>query len=239
MRSRELADLAGVTVRTLRHYHQIGLLPEPPRSVNGYRRYTAEDLVRLLRVRHLVEVGVGLSDVQEALAEESSAGATEVLDRVEADIDARMSRLRAQRERVRSLRAQRRDPGAADGVVGALSAVHRAFGLPAEAARLDSDIAMLVVHLSGGDTSAVEEGLAAIDGLKDAPSFFAAINGLIDLAPDADDAARRAVADDLRLHLSALSLAGVHPPQGRLARLLDELRRLRLNPAQLDALDRL
>lgn len=235
MRSRELADLAGVTVRTVRHYHQIGLLPEPPRTVNGYRRYTADDLVRLLRIRHLVEAGVGLTDVGEALDEESSADG--VLDRVEADIETRIARLRTQRDLVRSLREQWREPEAADGVVGALAAVHRASGLSTEAARLDSDIATLVVHLSGGDTSVVEEGLAAIGGLKDAPSFFAAINALVELAPDADATARRHVADALRPHLS--SLAGVRVPQGRLARLLDELRSLRLNPAQLDALDRL
>ncbi|MBQ1080535.1 MerR family transcriptional regulator [Nocardiopsis sp. B62] len=235
MRSRELADLAGVTVRTVRHYHQIGLLREPPRTMNGYRRYTVDDLVRLLRIRHLVEAGVSLSEVEEALDEESSV--VGVLDRVEADIDARMARLRTQRELVRSLRAQWQEPEAADGVVGALAAVHRESGLPAEAARLDSDTATLVVHLSGGDTSAVEEGLAAIGGLKDAPSFFAAINGLVDLAPDAGEAARNSVADALRPHLSAL--ADVRPPKGRLARLLGELRTLRLNPAQLDALDRL
>ena len=35
MLSSELAELAGVTVRTLRHYHQIGLLPEPPRTAGG------------------------------------------------------------------------------------------------------------------------------------------------------------------------------------------------------------
>ena len=50
MLSSELAELAGVTVRTLRHYHQIGLLPEPPRSTGGYRRYNVSDLVRLLRI---------------------------------------------------------------------------------------------------------------------------------------------------------------------------------------------
>ena len=40
MRSKEIAALAGVSIRTLRHYHQIGLLPEPPRQNNGYRAYS-------------------------------------------------------------------------------------------------------------------------------------------------------------------------------------------------------
>jgi hypothetical protein len=37
----QLAAYAGVTVRAVRHYHQIGLLPEPERDASGYRRYGA------------------------------------------------------------------------------------------------------------------------------------------------------------------------------------------------------
>lgn len=39
MRIGEFAELVGVTTRTVRHYHHIGLLPEPDRSANGYRIY--------------------------------------------------------------------------------------------------------------------------------------------------------------------------------------------------------
>lgn len=44
-----LAATAGVTVRTVRHYHQIGLLPEPERDASGYRRYGAQAAVDLIR----------------------------------------------------------------------------------------------------------------------------------------------------------------------------------------------
>ena len=37
----QLAAYAGVTVRAVRHYHQIGLLPEPARDNSGYRTYNA------------------------------------------------------------------------------------------------------------------------------------------------------------------------------------------------------
>ena len=37
----QLASYTGVTVRAVRHYHQIGLLPEPDRDASGYRRYGA------------------------------------------------------------------------------------------------------------------------------------------------------------------------------------------------------
>lgn len=71
MRSKELADLAGVTVRTLRHYHQMGLLPEPPRADNGYRTYGALDLARVLRIKRLASLGMSLQQVKRALDAES------------------------------------------------------------------------------------------------------------------------------------------------------------------------
>ncbi len=59
-RVREVADLAGVTVRTLHHYDQIGLLK--PESVNeaGYRLYSDEDLARLQQILFFKELGFGL-----------------------------------------------------------------------------------------------------------------------------------------------------------------------------------
>lgn len=49
MRIGELAALAGVTTRTVRHYHRVGLLPEPGRRVNGYRDYGLRDAGELTR----------------------------------------------------------------------------------------------------------------------------------------------------------------------------------------------
>ena len=57
----QLAAYAGVTVRAVRHYHQIGLLPEPERDASGYRRYGATAVVSLIRIRTLANAGVPLS----------------------------------------------------------------------------------------------------------------------------------------------------------------------------------
>ena len=46
--TRELAELAGTTIKAVRHYHEHGLLEEPRRAVNGYKQYGAGHLVRLL-----------------------------------------------------------------------------------------------------------------------------------------------------------------------------------------------
>ena len=48
-----LASYAGVTIRAVRHYHKVGLLPEPERDASGYRTYDAAAVVRLIRIRTL------------------------------------------------------------------------------------------------------------------------------------------------------------------------------------------
>ena len=62
MRIGELAGLAGFSTRAIRHYHRVGLLPEPARRANGYREYALADAVALARVRRLAEVGLSLDE---------------------------------------------------------------------------------------------------------------------------------------------------------------------------------
>jgi len=93
----QLAAYAGVTPRAVRHYHQIGLLPEPERNASGYRSYDARAVIELIRIRTLAEAGVPLVRVQELLgaSEEEFAAAV-------AEIDRRL------REEVRELQEHRR-----------------------------------------------------------------------------------------------------------------------------------
>ncbi|MEU8242447.1 MerR family transcriptional regulator [Actinoplanes missouriensis] len=64
----ELAAYAGVTVRAVRHYHQVGLLPEPARDASGYRRYGATAVVSLIKIRTLADAGVPLAQIRPMLA---------------------------------------------------------------------------------------------------------------------------------------------------------------------------
>src|SRR5262249_61541837 len=57
-----VAAFAGVTVKTVRHYHRLGLIEEPRRDRSGYRRYASGDLLRLVQVRTLAEAGVPLAE---------------------------------------------------------------------------------------------------------------------------------------------------------------------------------
>ena len=63
LRIGELASLVGVTTRTVRHYHDVGVLPEPNRDTAGYRRYPREDVLALKRIVRLRVAGVPLEDI--------------------------------------------------------------------------------------------------------------------------------------------------------------------------------
>ncbi len=66
----EVARLAGVSVRTLRHYDAIGLLPPGHVAPNGYRYYGRAELLRLQRILLLRELDVPLQAIGRILAEQ-------------------------------------------------------------------------------------------------------------------------------------------------------------------------
>ncbi|MEV1288175.1 MerR family transcriptional regulator [Micromonospora sp. NPDC049679] len=70
----KLADLVGVTPRAIRHYHRVGLLPEPPRRANGYRSYGPAQLIRLTRIRRMQEIGLGLAEIGRLLGDAAEPG---------------------------------------------------------------------------------------------------------------------------------------------------------------------
>jgi DNA-binding transcriptional MerR regulator len=63
--TREIAQLAGTTVRAVRYYHQVGLLKEPLRCRNGDEQDGVNHLVRTVRIRRLTELGFSLEQIAE------------------------------------------------------------------------------------------------------------------------------------------------------------------------------
>ena len=63
----DVARLAGVTVRTLHHYDQVGLLSPTGRTASGYRQYSDTDLERLQQILGYREMGFSLDDVAAVL----------------------------------------------------------------------------------------------------------------------------------------------------------------------------
>lgn len=100
----ELASFAGVTVRAVRHYHQVGLLPEPERDHSGYRRYGSLAVVELTKIRTLADAGVPLSRVAELLEadEEAFSGAVKEIDKT---LRNEIQRLQANRKQIAQLAA--------------------------------------------------------------------------------------------------------------------------------------
>ncbi|TQM14264.1 MerR family transcriptional regulator [Pseudonocardia kunmingensis] len=94
--TREIAELAGTTVRAVRHYHEVGLLAEPERRANGYKQYGVAHLVRVLRIKRLTDLGFSLSQI--AAMGDADDHPAEELRSLDAELAATIERL--QRVRV-------------------------------------------------------------------------------------------------------------------------------------------
>lgn len=100
----QLAAYAGVTVRAVRHYHQIGLLPEPERDASGYRRYGATAVVSLIKIRTLANAGVPLSQVAQMLEADASTFA-DAVQRIDSHLRDEIERLETSRKQIAELTA--------------------------------------------------------------------------------------------------------------------------------------
>ncbi|MCP1339588.1 MerR family transcriptional regulator [Idiomarina sp. M1R2S28] len=67
MQAGVLAKRAGITVRTLHHYDEIGLLQPSSRTDAGYRLYTSADIIRLQRIQLLKNLGLTLTEIKDLL----------------------------------------------------------------------------------------------------------------------------------------------------------------------------
>src|ERR1700734_1460387 len=76
----QLAAHVGVTVRAIRHYHRLGLLEEPERDASGYRRYDAQAVVDLIKIKTLSDAGVPLARIEELLGADPAEFAAAVTD---------------------------------------------------------------------------------------------------------------------------------------------------------------
>lgn len=63
----KLADRTGMSIRSLRHYDEIGLLVPSARTDGGFRLYTSEDEERLLLIRRMKPLGYSLEQMRELL----------------------------------------------------------------------------------------------------------------------------------------------------------------------------
>ena len=98
----QLAAYAGVTIKAVRHYHERGLLEEPPRDSSGYRRYTARHAIQLVKIKTLAGAGVPLARVKELLAADPDQFAAAIAD-IDRSLRERAEQLERARERIAQL----------------------------------------------------------------------------------------------------------------------------------------
>jgi len=73
----QLAHDAGVNIETVRYYERRGLLREPPRSISGYRQYSAIDLRRLQFIARAKQLGFTLAEIASLVGDQDSSETTE------------------------------------------------------------------------------------------------------------------------------------------------------------------
>lgn len=100
----DVAAQTGLTVRTLRYYEQIGLLPPAERQAGGHRVYTPTHVERLYRIALLRRLGTPLTEIAEAL--DTGADLGSVVNRHLADVDGRLQAMGRHREQVVALRGR-------------------------------------------------------------------------------------------------------------------------------------
>ena len=225
----ELAALAGTTVNTIRHYHRLGLLAEPDRRYNGYKKYGVPLLVRLLRIRRLAELGVPLSEV-DGVAD--SAGTADRLREVDADLAAKIEQLQQARTEIAAILSNDAPPDVPAG-----------FASVAEhLTEVDRSVIHIYSKLYDADAMAdlramVEEDAEAGDDGKELEA----------LPPDADEPTRQRLAEKLAQGIARnlVDYPWLTDPSGHLAtsgrvaqETFVEAVTALYNPAQLDVLTR-
>lgn len=229
--TRELAELAGASLRAVRHYHEVGLLDEPERRANGYKQYGVAHLVRLVRIKRLTDLGFSLQQI--AAMGDGDHHPEEALRTLDAELAATIERL--QRARVE---------------LGAILRQAAPTDLPSEIAPAaagaempDSDRSFVVVmsRVLG------PEGMRAYGDMLRSPSADPVAAEFERLPADADEPTRAAVARRMAPYVNALYAE--HPgldtmtsdaPRGAgfasqaVTTALEDL----YNPAQLDVLYR-
>lgn len=226
----ELAALASTTVNTVRHYHRLGLLPEPHRRYNGYKQYGVRELVQLLRIRRLVDLGLPLARISEITA--GGDDGRQSLRELDAELVAVTDRLLRVRENVAAIL---RDDAPVDSPAGFESVASRL-----------SETDRAILHISGQlyDAEAMTDLRHMVEHDLEADDIGKQIDELV---ADADELTRERLARTLApvLVRNMVEYPWLLNPSQHLSKservmrqTITEAMTELYNPAQLDVLDR-
>jgi len=107
----ELGQITGLSVKTIRYYESVGVLPAPPRAQNNYRRYTSADVDRLRFVVSARQLGIRLDDLRDIVAARDRGRAPcervlAALDQCRLEVDRALADMLALRATLRQLRRE-------------------------------------------------------------------------------------------------------------------------------------
>jgi DNA-binding transcriptional MerR regulator len=103
----QVAALADVTRRAVRHYERCGVLPAPQRTEKGYRRYTMATVVHLIRIRRLRTLGLSVPQIRAALTDSAPPGTLhDALRLLDGDLARRIETLEQIRHATQTLLAE-------------------------------------------------------------------------------------------------------------------------------------
>ena len=234
LRIGELAELAHTTTRAIRHYEAIGLLEAPARDASGYRRYGAEHVVALVRIRRLRNLNMPLDLIAEQLAPDAgdmTAALRSLADELQQQIDS----LRELRARVLNMAAS----SATAAPVETWSAALREHGLLDEAATLPAGEEQAVELLDALHPEGIDGVVAQASALMAQPAVVERLGPLLQrfraLPADADDATIDALAAD---YAAVVPRPESGPPPIDFDT-MDKLVGDRLSPAQRECLRRM
>lgn len=143
----DAAAIVGITPRSIRHYHQVGLLPERERDSDGRRRYGHAEMIKLLWIRRMADAGIALDDIRDAFAGAAPVGAdgedevAGVLARLEDTLAAHEVELQSKRASVQRMRTLGSRLGLLDDLVSG-----RLEGAPEGSLRQDDLDALIVTE---------------------------------------------------------------------------------------------
>ncbi len=117
MRIGDLSRKAAVSTKTIRYYEDIGLLPEPERSQNGYREYDNDAIARLRFIRDAQASGLTLTEIGSIVdlrdqGETTCDHVVDLLERHLKDLETHISDLQRTRDQLSAMtrRAEKLDP---------------------------------------------------------------------------------------------------------------------------------
>lgn len=209
----EVARAAGVSTRAIRHYHQLGVVPEPARRPSGYREYELADVLAVVRAVRLAERGLSLAEVRDVLRDDTGTELRTVLQEVVQDIEGRIDELTGRRQVLLDM-LDRDDlrlahlPAMAPALVA---------GLAGDPARLDRERdAWESIAASVPEEQAVAVAAAVQDVLADPgrAAELAQIAERFEALTEEDDPAVREVARRMVAMFDAVDVGGPAPSPG-------------------------